>query len=159
MIALILAAAVRIATAPCSGLPSAEAWLVCADVAVSARLEGAPPDLAVALAWSESRFRRDLTSRHGAAGPLQVVPRWACPGGRAEGCDLVRAGARVLRAQLDRHGDAARAVCHYAAGNDCNARAARYGRFVAARARDLSRGRAPWSPRTQSGIAFAAPSE
>lgn len=121
---------IREASCPSDGLGS---WLVCQDVAWSARASGVPVRVATTLAWSESRFRVDAVSAVGAIGPLQVVPRYWCPGGRADGCNLTMAGTQALRELTGRHG-LERGLCHYAAGNTCNERALRYARFILARA-------------------------
>ena len=106
-------------------------WAVCLDVARAAREGGVSPRLAVTLAWSESRWRADVESPAGAVGPLQVVPRYWCPGKRRHGCDLTRAGVHALRTLIGRHG-AERGLCHYASGNACTPRARRYARHVLA---------------------------
>ncbi len=108
-------------------------WLVCQEVAIAARAAGVPVRLAVTLAWSESRFQADAVSVVGAQGPLQVVPRYWCPNGVADGCNLVLAGTMALRVLTDRFGVEG-GLCRYAAGNDCNDRALRYARFIIDRA-------------------------
>ena len=110
-----------------------DGWLVCQDVALAADLSGVPVRLAVTLAWSESRFQADAVSVVGAQGPLQVVPRYWCPNGVADGCNLVLAGTMALRVLTDRFGVEG-GLCRYAAGNDCNDRALRYARFIIDRA-------------------------
>jgi len=89
-------------------------------VALAARAQGVPVHVALALMHHESRGRVGLTSSKGAQGPLQVIPRYWCPGGRAEGCDLVRAGVVALVA-FRRGGSWEDAVCGYNAGNRCDA--------------------------------------
>ena len=121
---------VRDASCPTDDL---HAWLVCQDVAFAAHLSGIPVRLATTLAWSESRFRRDVVSSAGAVGPLQIQPRFWCPGRSADGCDLAMAGTRALRELTGRFG-LERGLCHYAAGNVCNDRALRYARFILDRA-------------------------
>lgn len=123
----------RIAIEPTCPTDRPRDWLVCQDVAVAARVAGVPVRLAVTLAWSESRFQADAVSRVGAVGPLQVLPRYWCPGGTVEGCDLALAGTMALRQLFDEHG-IERGLCHYAAGNVCNDRALRYARFIMSRA-------------------------
>ncbi len=108
-------------------------WLVCQEVAIAARAAGVPVRLAVTLAWSESRFQADAVSVVGAQGPLQVVPRYWCPGGVADGCNLVLAGTMALRVLTERFGVEG-GLCRYAAGNTCNDRALRYARFIIDRA-------------------------
>lgn len=48
----------------------------------------------VAIGYHESRFR-DVRGAAGEIGPLQALPRYWCPGGRADGCDPVDAGVRA----------------------------------------------------------------
>lgn len=108
-------------------------WLVCQEVAIAARAAGVPVRLAVTLAWSESRFQADAVSVVGAQGPLQVVPRYWCPNGVADGCNLVLAGTMALRVLTERFGVEG-GLCRYAAGNTCNDRALRYARFIIDRA-------------------------
>lgn len=138
MIALVLAVVafltpashVREASCPADSLGS---WLVCQDVAWAARMSGVPVRLATTLAWSESRFQLGAVSSAGAIGPLQIQPRFWCPGGRADGCNLAMAGTQALRELTYRFG-LERGLCHYAAGNTCNDRALRYARFIIDRA-------------------------
>lgn len=138
MIALVFAAVaflapvshVREASCPADSLDS---WLVCQDVAWAARMSGVPVRLATTLAWSESRFQLGAVSSAGAMGPLQIQPRFWCPGGRADGCNLTMAGTQALRELTGRFG-LERGLCHYAAGNTCNDRALRYARFILDRA-------------------------
>lgn len=137
--ALILAAAHTLATLaaawqPCAGL-SPRRLLTCMSVAGAARAEGVPVDLAVALAWSESRFDADAANPSGAVGPMQVKPQFWCPGGRADGCDLTRAGVVALRSLTGRHGTSG-GLCRYAAGNVCTRAGRRYARWVLDVARD-----------------------
>jgi soluble lytic murein transglycosylase-like protein len=142
MIAAVLFFVSGILSPYCQGLP-VESWSTCVEVSSAATLDDVPPDLAVSLAWHESAFRRDMVSRAGAAGPMQVIPRWACPRGQADGCDLVRAGTRTLARLVRRHGPE-RAVCHYNAGNVCGRRAARYARAVVRGAERLRGGKLLW---------------
>lgn len=139
MPALIFAAAHTVATIaaawqPCAGL-SPRRWLTCVSVAGAARAEGVPVNLAVALAWSESRFDADAANPSGAVGPMQVKPRFWCPGGRVDGCDLARAGVVALRSLTGRHG-AAGGICRYAAGNVYTRAGRRYARWMLGVARD-----------------------
>ena len=109
------------------------AW-TCLDVAREARAQGVEPTLAVAVAWHESRFDAVAESSMGARGPMQAIPRWWCPRGTAEGCDLTAAGVSALRSYLAQHGEG-RGLCHYNAGNKCGHRGRRYAASVLARAR------------------------
>jgi soluble lytic murein transglycosylase-like protein len=110
-----------------------DGWLVCQEVALAAELSGVPVRLATVLAWSESRFRAGAVSTAGCVGPLQVAPRYWCPGGVPDGCDLVMAGTMALRELTDRFGLEG-GLCRYAAGNSCNDRSLRYARFIIDRA-------------------------
>jgi len=102
---------------------------VCADVVVTAHSHGVDPRMAVAVAFYESRMRRGAESGVGAVGPMQVIPRYWCPGGRAEGCDLVAAGMRALAEYTTRYGTE-EGLARYNAGNRPGPRAWEYARRV-----------------------------
>lgn len=135
VIAMMLAAAGPVARAHEARCPAdtLDGWLVCQEVAFFAHISGIPVRLATTLAWSESRFQTDAISSAGAVGPLQIKPRFWCPGGVVEGCNLTLAGTLALRQLTDRFGLEG-GLCRYAAGNVCNDRALRYARFVLSRA-------------------------
>lgn len=103
--------------------------VVCADVTVQAVAHGVSPALAVSLAFHESRLDAGAVSRAGAVGPMQVIPRWWCPGGALSGCDVVGAGVAALRTLTDAHGRL-EGVARYNAGNRPGERAWRYARTV-----------------------------
>ena len=92
----------------------------CGDVRVrvvrEARRQGVDADVALALAWRESRWTCGARSSAGAVGPLQVIPRHWCPGGREAGCDLVAAGIRALAYYRRTSPDWSEALCRYNAG-------------------------------------------
>lgn len=103
----------------------------CLRVAALALDEGIPPEIATSLAWAESRLNRDARGTSGEIGVLQVIPRWHCPGGRAEGCDSLAEGIEFLRTCLSRYRTIEAAVCHYNAGpGPCPESAVAWGRFV-----------------------------
>ena len=110
------------------------AW-TCLDVSREARAQGVEPTLAVAVAWHESRFDVAARSSQGARGVMQVMPRWWCPRGTAEGCDLTAAGVAALRSYLAQHDGPAAGLCAYNAGNKCGPRGRRYAEAVLASAR------------------------
>lgn len=89
---------------------------VCVDIAEAAYEHGVDPRIAVAVGYTESRWRHGLVSSVGAVGPMQVRPEYHCPDGRADGCDLVATGVRTLRRYLDEEGAAMPALCRYATG-------------------------------------------
>ena len=79
----------------------------CAAVMSEAKRQGVDPKLAVAVAWSESRWYATVTNkRSGAKGPLQILPRYWCPS--ADGvwrihelgvskCNYLKGGVRALK--------------------------------------------------------------
>ena len=92
--------------------------LVCVDVAREASDQGIDPWLAVAVAWTESRLIDGAYNRTvGASGPLQAVPKFWCPGGVREGCDLTAAGVRALVKYTSRYG-LSEGLARYAGGNN-----------------------------------------
>lgn len=48
----------------------------CRRIAIAARQQGVPPEIAVAVAYKETRFRPGLVGPGGELGPLQAKPRW-----------------------------------------------------------------------------------
>jgi hypothetical protein len=84
---------------------------ICQLIVESASRQDVPPELAVAVAWNESRLRWHLTSPRGAAGPMQVIARHWCPDRRGrwtangehivKGCDLIAAGVLALSYYLE----------------------------------------------------------
>ena len=115
------------------------AQAVCEDVGAAALVEGVSVELALALAYTESRLNPDAESSAGALGPLQVIPKWHCPRRRARGCDLVGVGVRTLKRYRAKYGPAwADALCHWNSGNQCVRRARIFARAVLRRADQLS---------------------
>lgn len=108
---------------------------ICTQIGLAAREEGIHPPLAIAMAWIESRFSANAESSAGAIGPLQIVPRYFCPGGDREGCNLIKAGFRAIRSWQYRYPQTW--LCHYNAGNTCGDRSRRYARAVRRIARKL----------------------
>ena len=84
---------------------------VCQLIVESAEAQDVPAELAVAVAFNESRLRWHLTSPRGAAGPMQVIARHWCPDRRGrwaangehivKGCDLIAAGVLALSYYLE----------------------------------------------------------
>ena len=87
----------------------------CMDVQNRAEKRGMDPIFVAGLAFHESSYR-NVTSRAGAKGVMQVMPEIHC---RGDECDLVDAGLEYLQYWLDRTGSEARAICHYNSGNQC----------------------------------------
>lgn len=71
----------------------------------------------VALAVRETRFDPSLVSSVGAVGLIQVVPWAHCPGGTAQGCDLLDVGARHLAELLESEPTMSEALARYNCGN------------------------------------------
>jgi hypothetical protein len=82
---------------------------VCLEIAERAELTTVRPSLAVAVAWHESRLRRDVVGALGEVGPMQVRPEMHCNGYCS---DTIGAGLVVLARYVDRHGEA-RGMCRY----------------------------------------------
>ncbi len=89
------------------------------EIARAAEAAALSPELVSAVAWRESNYRTDRTSRAGAVGEMQLMPATA----RALGVDPADAaqnlsgGAGYLRAMMRRYdGDLVRALAAYNAG-------------------------------------------
>ena len=110
---------------------------VCLDVAMTASDHDVSIEMAVAVAYEESRFLPDVESSAGAVGPMQVIPRYHCPNRTIENCDVVDAGVNALARYKHRYQTWPEALCHYNAGNTCNDGSRRYARRVQSRAERL----------------------
>lgn len=88
----------------------------CVEVAERARVERVPVSVALALAWHEAKFVRLPSEGRSVRGPLQVAPRYHCPGRKADRCDLVLAGVRLLGRKLREAPSCEEAVLEYNGG-------------------------------------------
>lgn len=84
----------------------------------AAREAGVPAEVIAAVIHVESRWRADAVSQAGAIGLMQLMPGTASDLGVDpwDPAENVRAGARYLRALLDRFGTIGRALAAYNAG-------------------------------------------
>lgn len=114
-----------------------EMAIVCEHVVEKAESLDMDPYIAAAIAWEESRFNAEAVSPEGAIGPMQVIPRWACPNRTRVGCDLVDAGVNAYLSWLKKYEKPREALCHYNSGNRCNDRSRGYARRVTKRAAQL----------------------
>lgn len=115
---------------------------VCVEVGRAAEeVEEVPLGLALAVAYEESNFTKDLVSKAKAQGPLQIIPAYFCPDrnghvlphkrqGRLQGCDLVKDGIGALKWFLGEYGDWKEALCHYNSGTKCYASSRGYSKRV-----------------------------
>lgn len=107
----------------------------CYAVAAAVVDRNLPPELGVALSYTESRFNAGASSSVGAAGPLQVLPRWFCPNGKLRGCDLIEAGGNALTRYVKKYGPSwSDVLCHWSQGNRCYSVGRRFARIVVDRA-------------------------
>lgn len=104
--------------------------LVCVSILDAAVEMSVPPNLAVAVAWHESKFNNAAVSKAGAHGAMQVLPKYWCPDGKLEGCALIKEGVRSLGVYLEKYKDKKEALCHYNAGNKCTRRSKTYSKRV-----------------------------
>ena len=116
-----------------------KAAIVCTEVAISAAMQGEEPCMAYAIASNESRCRKGLVSSAGARGPLQVIPKWSCPGGKAEGCDYIQAGLSALKYWKKQFKHPRKYLAHYNAGWTIGPRAHGYAAAVLRRQRRCQR--------------------
>ena len=115
--------------------PHDRAMAVCYEVGAAAHDAGLPVALVVALAYTESRLNPLAASSRRAVGPLQIVPVWHCPGGKARGCDLIQAGVDALVRYRKLYGPAwSDVLCHWSQGNRCWAVGRSFARTVLGRA-------------------------
>lgn len=69
--------------------------MICSRIVVTANDFGVDPYLAAAVAFEESKFSF-RTSSAGAIGPMQILPKYWCPGKKAKGCNTIYHGVRAL---------------------------------------------------------------
>ena len=119
---------------------------VCMEVGKVAEDLELPVALVVSVALEESRFVRDLKSKAGARGPMQIIPRYHCPdpmgrhrphkrAGVIAGCDLILDGVKALRwfwATYEH--DWGLALAHYNSGEKIYASSRAYARRIMRRA-------------------------
>lgn len=113
--------------------PSKDQVSSCEDIVIASLNTGEDPALMLSIAWNESAFKTTETSKAGAVGPLQVLPRYWCPKGRKKGCDLVAAGFKAWTTYFEmEEGDELQALCRYNSGKKCgkSPRAKRYAKRV-----------------------------
>ena len=103
---------------------------VCVTVSDTAAEMSVPPNLAVAVAWHESKFNNEVVSKAGARGAMQILPTYWCPDGKLESCDLIREGVRSLGVYLEKYGVEKEALCHYNSGNKCTRKSKNYSKRV-----------------------------
>ncbi len=124
--------AAQSASAPAPPMPASMAVLVAARAEVGASIEaaaarhGVPVAFAQAVAWQESGWQQDMTSRVGAVGVMQLMPDtvdWVAsamlhrPVDEQSRYQNIDAGVRLLRHYWDRyHGDRARILAAYYQG-------------------------------------------
>ena len=114
-----------------------ETCLRVGDAAVEA---GIDPAVAIALSYTESRFNKEAVSSRGAEGPLQVLPKYYCPGKTSRDCDLIDAGIQAIIRHNKRFGPRLREVlCHWNSGNKCYRKSRLFAKKVIKRARNLRR--------------------
>ena len=139
--------------------PTRAAVMQAAGVEVVAKADADKMDrhVAIAVGWVESRLTPDAVSSEGAVGVMQVIPRWACPNRRRQGCDLVAAGVHAYLAWLRRYKEPSLALCHYNSGNVCTARSRAYARKVLDLAKRLAavEGESKWQSGITSGTRIA----
>lgn len=75
-----------------------DALATCVAVYEAAEAAGEDPVEVASQAGRESGWDAGAVSASRCRGPLQVVPRFWCPDGRSEDCDLIAAGLRARKA-------------------------------------------------------------
>ena len=89
----------------------------CVSIASLAEKEGLPATEVAAIGYVESRYDSHRTSRAGARGVLQVIPKYWCPKRGRAGCDYSIAGLRAWRTYRKR--GLTEGLCRYSTGKPC----------------------------------------
>lgn len=102
----------------------------CVEVADAASANDIDPILLVSIGWVESGMKPNAVSSAGAIGPLQVIPRYFCPEGKAKGCDTIKAGVRAFKEWKRHFKEDTKVLCHYNAGWRCGPQSRKYAKKV-----------------------------
>ena len=122
-------------------LPDAEDKLnTCVETVEESQRQNVDTYTIVAMAWVESGFKKDAVSSEGAIGALQIIPKYWCPDGDKNQCDLVASGVTAYATLLRKYDKKELALCHYNSGNRCTPRSRDYASRVLRLARSLKRG-------------------
>jgi soluble lytic murein transglycosylase-like protein len=116
----------------------ARSMAVCVEVSRAAEDAELPQEILISLAWYESRFNPEATSRRGARGPLQIMPAWVKPGRT-----LAQGGADALKWWRARANGWREAIAFYNAGRKPGSHAFKFSDRVLALAESLGREVAP----------------
>ena len=92
----------------------------CVEISQVALANGLDQSLAMAVGWEESRYTKKATSNKGAVGPMQILPKYWCPNGLSENCDLLLSGIIALKKLVGRYGLNG-GLCRYSSGRTCKA--------------------------------------
>lgn len=106
--------------------------------------EEVPTHLAIAVAYTESRFNDKAVSRSGAVGVMQVIPKFHCKENKKH-CDLIAKGVGLLARLKKKYKTWSDALCHYASGNVCRPAGERYSRKVLRLAQRVERSASEWN--------------
>ena len=90
----------------------------CVEIGESALIMNVDQSLALAVGWEESRFIKSALSNKGAAGPMQIIPRYWCPNKTAKGCDLLIEGIKAIKSLTGKYGTK-EGLCRYSSGRSC----------------------------------------
>ena len=104
----------------------------CLEVAQTAIAYKIDPYLALALAYHESRFDKNVVSPVGAVGPMQIMRRFI----DCKECNDIEAGMIALRYWLDRSKTTCEAIGKYVVGN--NGKCGPYSKKVISLSKELN---------------------
>jgi len=131
----LIAALCLLATASAPESQVAARFATCVAVAAAAEEAALDPVIVASVARTESNFRGDLVGTRGEIGPLQAMPQYYCPGGKAKGCDPLGVGLTAIRAERLRYGVRPKDwLCHHNSGNVCGWRSEKYSERIIRRA-------------------------
>jgi soluble lytic murein transglycosylase-like protein len=102
----------------------------CQHIVKAAKKGGLDPLTMAAVGWVESGMLTTVVSRAGAIGPLQVMPKYWCPKGQAQGCDTISAGIEAFKVWRKHFPKLKDTLCHYNSGWKCNRYSRHYARSV-----------------------------
>ena len=105
-----------------------EAMATCIEIGLEAEKRGVSVEMIAALSWFESRLSHRAHSKHGAIGPLQVLPKFWMRNGE----NPVEAGVKAYVFWRRKSVDEVEAVAKYNAGHSPGSRSYVFGNRIVA---------------------------
>ena len=102
-------------------IASEENIQVCSLIIDDAKSLGVPVEIALSVAWEESRFTHQLKPTPSkCVGPMQIKISYWCEGKKLKTCDIFYDGVKALKYYLNRFKPMRKAICYYNDSKKCS---------------------------------------